>query len=683
MTLVEAQQRALGLTALAVVAAYGSATGLASPALAPAALLLVVGLFWRVPAEWSGHLERIGVTVAVLLVSRAAYHALLQNDDVIYAMADLLLALLGIEGIRAGGGRISGRVYGLCLALVLAASAYRPGVAFAAAFLAFIGMGTLSLFIGNLRREAEERALLGVPIPARFLGRVVLLSGFSILGGVLLFLFFPRVSGGWIPRRSPGPAVVGFSDDVALTAFGSRIAENPEVVLRVEFPDGRPTDFEGLHWKGRSFDRFDGERWTRTVGIPPALGPTRGYEAQWGGPTLRQIVYAKPLDVPVLFALHPVVDVTPRSRIRVGLDDSGDLVYSGGAPPVYLAASLARAPTPEALRRAVEEAAPADSYYLQLPRLPARIRRLADSLTAGATNRYDRVAAVQDWLRGQFRYTLDLPASADQTSIDYFLFDRREGHCAYFSTAMIVLLRSIGIPARNVDGFLGGEWNDLGNYLVVTQNRAHSWVEVWFPDFGWVEFDPTPAAGVSGGGPGSARWLEPVRLAFDALEHRWGKWVLDYDLGTQLSLFERTARLFSRPPSEGARMRGGRPSRQALLLMLVVAAAAAAFAARRRATEAPLSAEARLYRRLRRTYARAGFETPDSLAPLAFAEALERSGAPGAARAREVVSAYVRARFGGEEIGEEGRSRMRAELAAVRGELQEAKTGSRAPALRV
>ncbi|MBX6363705.1 MAG: DUF3488 domain-containing protein, partial [Gemmatimonadetes bacterium] len=679
MTLVEAQQRALGLTALAVVAAYGSATGLASPALAPAALLLVVGLFWRVPPEWSGHLERIGVTVAVLLVSRAAYHALFQNDDVVYAMADLLLALLGIEGIRAGGSRTSGRVYGLCLALILAASAYRPGVAFAAAFLAFIAMGTLSLFIGNLRREADERALRDVPIPPRFLGRVVLLSGCSVLGGVLLFLCFPRVSGGWIPRRSPAADVIGFSDDVALTAFGSRLSENPEVVLRVEFPDGRPADLQDLHWKGRSFDHFDGERWTRTVGIPPALGPTRGYQRRWGGPMLRQLVYAKPLDVPVLFALHPLVDVTPRSRIRIGLDDSGDLVYAGGAPPVYVATSLARTPTPDALRRAPDEPSPADSFYLQLPRLSPRVGRLADSLTAGAATRYDRVVAVQDWFRREFRYTLDLPARADQTSVEYFLFERRAGHCAYFSTAMVVLLRSIGIPARNVDGFLGGEWNELGHYLVVTQNHAHSWVEVWFPGFGWVPFDPTPAAAAAVGGPAAATWLAPLRLAVDALEHRWGKWVLDYDLGTQLGLLQRTARLFSRPPARGPSARRWLPSRPALLLGLVAAAAAAAATARRRAPTAPLSAEARIYRGLRRAYARAGFQAPDSVPPLAFAEALERAGAPGAADARELVSTYVRARFGGEDIGEAGRSRMRAQLAALRRALRAAEQPHPAP----
>src|SRR5690606_29937901 len=177
---------------------------------------------------------------------------------------------------------------------------------------------------------------------------------------------------------------------------------------------------------------------------------------------------------------------------------------------------------------------PADRFYLQIPRLDPRIVELADSLTEGLDNRYDRAVAIERYLR-TFGYTRDLPATRAETTLEHFLFERREGHCEYFSTAMVVLLRAVGIHARNVNGFMGGQWSQFGDYLVVTQNEAHSWVEVWFPGYGWVTFDPTPP-----GGPGTeaaTSWMWPGRIFFDGLQHRWNKWVLDYDMDSQLGIF--------------------------------------------------------------------------------------------------------------------------------------------------
>src|SRR5690606_14829821 len=153
---------------------------------------------------------------------------------------------------------------------------------------------------------------------------------------------------------------------------------------------------------------------------------------------------------------------------------------------------------PDSLRSAVGPAPRMLAAYRRLPPLSPRLRTLADSLVRGRATDYDRAVAVRDWLRSEFRYTVQLPASAGEAALDHFLFERRAGHCEYFSTAMAVLLRAAGVPARNVNGFLGGEWNEFGGYLSVTQNQAHSWVEVWFPAYGWVLFDPTPAGSVAG-----------------------------------------------------------------------------------------------------------------------------------------------------------------------------------------
>src|SRR5262249_3815969 len=118
--------------------------------------------------------------------------------------------------------------------------------------------------------------------------------------------------------------------------------------------------------------------------------------------------------------------------------------------------------------------------------------------------------------------------------LDYFLFDRREGHCEYFSSAMAVMLRAVGIPSRNVNGFLGGEWNEYGKYVAVRSGDAHSWVEAYFEGVGWVTFDPTPAAQATARGAGIP---DRPRRRIGNLRLSWFRWVIEYDLGRQIGLF--------------------------------------------------------------------------------------------------------------------------------------------------
>jgi hypothetical protein len=115
--------------------------------------------------------------------------------------------------------------------------------------------------------------------------------------------------------------------------------------------------------------------------------------------------------------------------------------------------------------------------------------------------------------------------------VTYFLFERKKGHCEYFATSMAIMLRTLNIPARVVNGFRGGEYNDVTGNYIVRESNAHSWVEVYFPEFGWVTFDPTP--------PSPA--IAPVgwsRLALylDAMEDLWRDWVINYDFSHQVRL---------------------------------------------------------------------------------------------------------------------------------------------------
>ncbi|MFO7893633.1 MAG: DUF3488 and transglutaminase-like domain-containing protein [Longimicrobiales bacterium] len=653
----------VGMALAAILAAWGGAVLTAPVALAGTAAL-VATLLWR-PAALHPLLERAFLVAVLGLAARAAYIVVLHPEDRLLGMVHVLLALLVGEAWRPAGQGNDVRSYVLSFALLLAATVYRPGLAFAVAFVAYVGLSTVALMVGHLRRKTSRYGARGVTMGRGFLLWTGALSLVTLAISVMVFLAFPRVSRGW---AQGGPAfatsIAGFSDEVSLGQHGAAIQTNPEVVLRVEFPDGRPENVASLHWRGRSYDRFDGVRWLHSDGLPERETSLDRYR-RWDGPRLQQEIYGSLLDSRVLFALHPVVDVDARVRIRPYLDRAGDLRFFGSLPPRYAAESVAEPPSPEALRSEPAGRAPAERYYLQLPALSPRVTALADSLTAGHTTRYDRARAVERWLRS-LEYTRELPATAAETGIEHFLFERRAGHCEYFSTAMVVLLRSAGVPARNVNGFLGGQWNTVGSHLAVTQNEAHSWVEVWHPGFGWVTYDPTPAAATGGDG-GAVAWFWPGRILLDGLQHRWSKWVLDYSLANQEGILRRAARaLDPGPRREADDDASGLPG----WLGWLAGALLAGLAWIALSTRTTIRPETRLYLRLRRAFEGRGVDAVPRGAPLQFAAAVE-STAPGGRHAAALARRYVRVRFGGGPAAPEELDAMRRELRAARRALRE------------
>lgn len=674
MTLEVLHRRLAAGMALAALAAFTAGAGV-SAVTAFAGLALVVALYRLPPPEAGTWVERAVRVGAVALCVRVVYVAFVVRGDFMPDVLAMLLFLLVGESLRPLDARNDMRLYALALSLMVAATAYHPGLAFAAAFVAFVALTTLALMTGHLRREAERFRVSGVGVGRGFLTATAALSGVAVLCSAVVFVVFPRLPRSWNVQGRPGAAEVmaGFGDQVSLGEHGSRISSNPQVAFRVEFADSAAPDPAGLYWRGRSFDRFDGVRWSRSRGQPYAAPPARRYGETWGGPLRRYRVYGGPPGAEVLFGLHPLLDLSPRSAVRVLTDPAGDVRFFGSDAPSYDAVSAAPFPPEEALRAVPEDSPPWAARYLQLPTFSPRVLRLADSLAAEGATRYDRTRAVERWLRTEFRYTLDLPRDAEEARLESFLFRRRAGHCEYFSTAMVVLLRAQGIPARNVTGFLGGEWNQFGRYLAVTGNDAHSWVEAWFPGLGWVPFDPTPPGSRALAAAAEAAWTRPAFLWLDGLQHRWYKWVVGYDLQKQVGVFRQVGDWFGRGAGgrEGA-WRGGGGGRIPLRDLLPWAAGAAALVwllrgGRWRRRSFP--AESRAYLALRRSYARAGYAA-DTGGPLDFVAGLRSADAPGVDAAARVVELYVRARFGGEALGEEARAGLTAALSEARAALR-------------
>ena len=665
MNLRRFHRRLAVLMGLAGLVAFAGGAGFEPLSASLAALALLTALFWHPDPELSRRLERVWLPLATVLVARALFHVFLVRDDVVIPVVDLLLLLLAAEALRSLDAPNDLRLYALSFALILASTAYRPGIVFLVAFVSYVVLATLALMVGHVRRKSERHGIREVPLGRGLLGTTGLLSGVIMLVAAVVFVTFPRVSQGWSGRgETLATSIAGFSDEISIGEHGATILANPEIVLRVEFPDGEPAEVGSLHWRGRSYDRFDGVRWTRSDALPPSSGPTAWYRDRWSTELVRQRVYGSPLDVRVLFALHPALEFGSESGIQPLFDNAGDYFYWGSGAPVYTVLSAATPPPADELRDAARGFTPSDRHYLQLPEaLDPRIAALADSLTAGIDNRYDQALAIQSWLH-TFGYTRTLPANARETSLEHFLFERRAGHCEYFSTAMVVMLRSIGIHARNVNGFLGGQWSQFGDYLAVTQNEAHSWVEVWFQGYGWVTFDPTPPGS---GSVTSTSWLWPGRIFFDGLQHRWNKWVLDYSLDEQVGIF---AGLFQeRAPAESGAGSTGTERRNLWGVTLLVLLAAAGWMWARRGGPSG-TASTSLYLQLRAACARAGLGVTPGLTPLALVERVRAERAPAGRAAERIVDLYLRARYGGERLGESELREMRQALGVARRTLR-------------
>ena len=395
-------------------------------------------------------------------------------------------------------------------------------------------------------RRGSERKRKG---EARRLPLVSFILMLLIFGLALpLFLIVPRSTSSALARTGDGgTGFVGFSDNVSLGDVG-RLQQSDRLVMRVRVEDSQTGRTRPLRWRGVALDYFDGRGWQRTSGRTTfeqpgnergffQLGTTEGLQR-----LTTQTFYLEAIDTPVLFAAPRVVAVQgalpflrrdaegalstrPHYQERISYK-----VYSDTAEPDE---SLLRKTT----LGEVQVFPAAVARYLQLPdHVDPRIPRLAREVIAkaGARNQYDAARAIERYLQTDFRYSLDLKATGPDPLAD-FLFNVREGHCEYFATAMAVMLRTQGIPARVVNGFQTGDYNEEADVYTVTQRDAHSWVEVYFPEANsWATFDPTPYLGR----PMTERTGIQGRLSkfAEAIEMLWIQYVVGYGNQEQRSL---------------------------------------------------------------------------------------------------------------------------------------------------
>ncbi|UIO99671.1 transglutaminaseTgpA domain-containing protein [Halobaculum sp. CBA1158] len=353
-----------------------------------------------------------------------------------------------------------------------------PAVGLAAAVGVTLAVGFSGLAAAGRRGVLANWDTLAVIVAAM----VVLTSVVTVLPGSAAN---PVVPGGDSP--SVEASLVSNTDSVGV--LGS-IRLSPEVRFVVESEDAD-------YWRVGSYDRYTGGRWVRT-------GDTRPYEGEGslGGPPgetdrlVQRVTARSQLDalpaawkpVEVRGRAGDTAQVTDHDGLRPGtalLENDSYTVVS--ERPTASAAELRRAGTdyPSDVR----------SRYTQLPdSTPDRVgERTAEVLDqADASNPYDAAVAIERYLERTKEYSLDVPNPQGNTA-DSFLFEMDAGYCVYYATTMVAMLRTQGVPARFVTGYTSGQQVSEDEY-VVRGLDSHAWVEVYFPDHGWVRFDPTPAS---------------------------------------------------------------------------------------------------------------------------------------------------------------------------------------------
>lgn len=472
----------------------------------------------------------------------------------------LLLFATLIRLYSARTNRDSAFLAVLAVASMLASAILTVETGFLVALAVFLVV-SVSTFVALEMRRSAAGAVLPPLAPdssmARRLNRALCLTSVGVAGGVLvlgtaIFFLIPRYTKGYLSALNLQPALMtGFSDNVALGDIG-QIQKNTSVVMRIAI-EGDASRAQDVHWRGIALTTFDGKRWftpTRDE-VEIFANPEGDYDLAMPEPPrgrfypLHYTVLMEPIATDAIF-LAPRAqfvrgrfgeettrpDGLPR-RSYLLIDQTGSLFNAehNDIKIRYEGQSQLPATPPSDLRKSSAEYPEGGEIYLQLPPLDPRVGQLAQKITSGAKNEYDQAASIQHYLIGHYAYTLDLSGPPTKDPLAHFLFERRAGNCEYFASAMTVMLRTLGIPSRYVTGFLQGEYNDVGGDYIVRESDAHAWVEVYFPDYGWITFDPTP--------PGNNQrhgLLNSLSLYWDWFQFAWGEWVINYDFSHQVTL---------------------------------------------------------------------------------------------------------------------------------------------------
>jgi hypothetical protein len=501
------------------------------------------------PRPWQQN--PIALNVSMFGIVAVTIRVALQGGPSTIALAHFAALTQTLQLVDARPRRTEFLLVALALFQVILAANLTDSVLFPPLLVAFVFATAWTLIVHTLRSEAleaDDRTAATRVLTPGMVKMTLFATGMSVVLGLALFVVLPRLRSSVVTssRLSPVVPTAGFSNTVALGELG-RIRQDPTVVMRVETVEGEAPERAQAYWRGLAFDNFDGSSWSI---IPATHDPVPG--SVEGGITfghhpdqfnLVQTIVREPVEAGVIFGIGDKRALQGTVR-RLTTDVNGGLYASGQSyERIRYTISTQRTEWRDAALRKDIAVAPrrSEDRYYQLPDLSAAVEELAREITSHAETDADRVRAIERYLMSNGRYS-DTPPTFDTSQggspLEDFLFRKMAAHCEYYASALVVLARSVHLPARLVNGFAGGRRNRIGGFIEVTRSDAHAWAEVHFLRAGWVRYDATPPdLGHRGTAPLS--FDEQIRQLASAVELWWFQRVVGFDRSDQIHAMKR------------------------------------------------------------------------------------------------------------------------------------------------
>ena len=433
--------------------------------------VFAVGATWRYSCEafqWyrPGRRVRLALMLLIIVAVFRQYHTLLGRDPGIA----LLITLLGLKFLEIKSPRDYVVSLLLFYLVILGSFLYSQSLWLGAWALLAVTVSTAALvhLTQPTGMNASERLRLSGTMLAKALPLMI-----------IVYLLFPRISGTlWGLPADAYSGLTGMPDTMQPGSIRN-LSESSEIAFRVTF-DGAPPPARELYWRGLVLTDTDGRGWSRA--------PARALEKMSLTPLnepVRYRVTLEPSNKPWMPALDLPAVKPKGARYRSDFTLVHDEPIHERLNYTLTSYTRYRAGGPDRAERVNAMQLPGD--------LSPRIRALAEQWRRGNHDGLRIAQAALDYFhRENFVYTLNPPLLGDDP-VDEFLFQTRRGFCEHFAAAFVTLMRAAGIPSRVVVGYLGGELNAAGNYLIVRQSDAHAWAEIWTAERGWVRVDPTGA----------------------------------------------------------------------------------------------------------------------------------------------------------------------------------------------
>ncbi len=376
---------------------------------------------------------------------------------------------------------------------------------------------------------------------------------------IVMFMMLPRVEAGIMGSTlaNERARAVEIRDDARFDLVG-RITGNNTTIMTVEFAESSNTiDRDEMYWRATTLDKYSPEGWTREgLSTPPrrtghrllaGFLPQRKTRNNTSNIVKRQTLHSVPaIRYEVVFSegvssFLPLLNTVTSMNV-VNQKGYTDISWVNGRDfsvemdtrfiERFRVSSQLLKPTPEELRQTSENYLDimevSDFQLLTEQYLQQRTLELVDTIIADRQSNYDKVQAIEDYMTGfNYYYTDDVPELDKEHPLDNFIHDVRQGHCELFAGAMTLMVRSLGIPARAVSGYQGGQYNSTDQSYTIKSYMAHMWLEVYFPEYGWVTFDPTPSIDDIEFSP-AEKFQQKISLGITYVNNFWLRNVIAY-----------------------------------------------------------------------------------------------------------------------------------------------------------